>query len=286
MFEPNPRSLEAYGLGVLESIMQVNNQRKVFVPVVNYHQKDVYMDEGTVLGSVDVYPDGVSGLTQNLELADCNSSVESGTLEAGVAVVSADGVSQSEALLEAVQWPGNIAPQEHGQLKALLTEYRDVFALADDKLGCTSVVQQSIDIGDHAPIKQYPRRTPFVQRAQIAKLVAGMERKGVISPSVSPWASPVVLVAKKDGSTRFCVNFRRLNAITKKDVHPLPRIEDILDTLGRAQYFSTLDLSAGFWQIPLNPADKEKTAFTTHCGLFEFNRMPFGLCHAPATFNA
>ena len=160
--------------------------------------------------------------------------MESGTLEAGVAVVSADNDNQSEALLEAVQWPGNIAPQELGQLKALLTEYRDVFALADDELGCTSVVQHSIDTGDHAPLKQYPRRTPFVQRAQIAKLVADMERKGVISPSISPWASPVVFVAKKDSSTRFCVDFRRLNAITKKDVYPLPRIEDILDTLGRA----------------------------------------------------
>ena len=110
VFEPNPSSLDAYGLGVLESIMQVNNQRKVFVPVVNYHQRDVYVDEGTVLGSVEVYPDGVSDLTQSLELADCNSSMESGTLEAGVAVASADGCSQSEALLKAVQWPGNIAP--------------------------------------------------------------------------------------------------------------------------------------------------------------------------------
>ena len=100
----SPHSLEAYGLGALESIMQVNNQRKVFVPVVNYHQRDVYMDEETVLGSVEVYPDGVSDLTQSLELAVCNSSMESGTLEAGVAVVSADGVSQSEALLEAVQY--------------------------------------------------------------------------------------------------------------------------------------------------------------------------------------
>ena len=93
-------------------------------------------------------------------------------------------------------------------------------SLADDELGCTSVVQLSIDTGDHAPIKQYPRCTPFVQRAQIAKLVADMERKGVISPSVSSWASPVVLVAKKDGSTRFCIDFRRLNAINQERCVP------------------------------------------------------------------
>ena len=104
----------------------------------------------------------MSDLTQSLELADCDSCKESGTLEAGVAVVSADGNSQSEALLEAVQWPGNIAPQELGQLKAMLTEYRVVLALADDELGCTSVVQHSIDTGDNAPIKQYPRRKPLI----------------------------------------------------------------------------------------------------------------------------
>ena len=96
-----------------------------------------------------------------------------------------------------MQWPENIAQQELGQFKALITEYRNVFALADDELGCTLVVQHSIDTGDHAPIKQYPRHTPFVQRAQIAKLVADMERKGVISPSVSCWASPVVLLLRK-----------------------------------------------------------------------------------------
>ena len=161
VFEPNPRSLEAYGLGALESIMQVNNQGKVFVPIVNYHQRDVYMDEGTMLGRVEVYPDGVSDLTQSLESVHCDSSMESGTLEAGVAVVSADSGSQLEALLEAVQWPDSIAPQEVGQLKALITEYRDVFALSGDELGCTSVVQHNIDTGDHAPIKQYPRRTPL-----------------------------------------------------------------------------------------------------------------------------
>ena len=114
-------------------------------------------------------------------------SVESGTSETGVAVVSADCGSQLE--LEAVQWPGNIAPQELSQWKVLITEYRDVLALSDDKLGCTSVVQHSIDTGNHAPINQYPRCTRFVQQAQFAKLVADMERKGVVLPFVSSWAS-------------------------------------------------------------------------------------------------
>ena len=170
------------------------------------------------------------------------------------------------------------------QLQQLVEEYHEVFALAEDEMGCTDVVKHKIDTGDHPPIKQYPRRTPFVQRAKIASMITDMEKKGIVKPSVSPWASPVILVPKKDGTTRFCVDYRRLNAVTKKDVYPLPRIEDILDTIGRARYFTTFDLSAGYWQIQLDPCATEKTAFTTHCGLFEFTRMPFGLCNAPSTF--
>ena len=123
-----------------------------------------------------------------------------------------------------------------------------------------------------------------MHREKIVQLIDDMLKQGVIQPSTSAWASPLVLVPKKDGNLRFCVDYRRVNAITKKDVYPLPRIDDILDTLGQAHYFSTLDLASGYWQIEMDPATKDKSAFTTHAGLFEFERMPFGLCNAPATF--
>ncbi len=94
----------------------------------------------------------------------------------------------------------------------------------------------------------------------------------------------MVLVPKKDGNLRFCVDYRKMNAVTRKDVYPLSRVDDILDTLGKAKYFSTLDLALGYWQIEMDAATREKSAFTTHCGLFEFLRMPLGLCNSPATF--
>ena len=141
-----------------------------------------------------------------------------------------------------------------------------------------------IETEDHPPIKQQPYRTPVVHREKIAKLVEEMQQQEIIQPSSSPWASPVVLVPKKDGTDRFCIDYRRLNAVTRKDVYPLPRIDDILDTLGQWKFFSTLDLSSGFWQIELDPASRPKSAFTTYQGLYEFVRMPYGLCNAPATF--
>ena len=159
-----------------------------------------------------------------------------------------------------------------------------MFELNDAELGCTDLVQHMIETGSHPPIKQQPYRTPFVQREKIGEMIDDMTERDIVKPSTSPWASPVILVPKRDGTSRFCIDYRRLNAIMTKDVYPLPRIDDILDMLGEAKYFSSLDLASGYWQVELAPDARQKSAFTMHKGLFEFIRMPFGLCNAPATF--
>ena len=116
------------------------------------------------------------------------------------------------------------------------------------------------------------------------KLLKGMLCDDIIQPSKNPWGSPIVLVRKKDGSIRMCVDYRKLNGVTRKDAYPLPPIDDTLDTLSGSKWFSTLDLISGYWQVEVNEKDREKMAFCSHEGLFEFNVMPFGLCNAPATF--
>lgn len=178
----------------------------------------------------------------------------------------------------------DLPPAQRDQLAALLQNFTSAFDLPHTALGRTSVVTHAIDTGTNAPLRQRPYRVSASERQVIADNVDDMLRRGVIQPSNSPWASPVVLVTKKDGSIRFCVDYRRLNKITRKDVYPLPRIDDALDCLQGAEYFSSLDLRSGYWQVPMADNDRSKTAFITPDGLYEFNVMPFGLCNAPATF--
>ena len=125
---------------------------------------------------------------------------------------------------------------------------------------------------------------PFTVRQEVARQLKMMQETGVIQPSNSPWASPVVLVRKKDGTHRLCVDYRELNSVTRADTFPLPRIDDLLDQLGKSTYFSTLNLATGYWQIRVHPNSQEKTAFVTPQGLYEFRVMPFGLTNAPGVF--
>ncbi|UYV80895.1 K02A2.6-like, partial [Cordylochernes scorpioides] len=170
------------------------------------------------------------------------------------------------------------------KLRNLLKNYTDIFEFNKRKQFKDVNVKHRINTGDHLPTKQRPYRVAPRERQIIQDEVNKMEKLDIIQPSESPWASPVVLIRKKDGSWRFCVDYRRLNKITKKDVYPLPRIDDTLDCLRGARFYSSMDLQSGYWQIDVEESDREKTAFITPDGLYEFKVMPFGLCNAPATF--
>jgi len=156
-------------------------------------------------------------------------------------------------------------------LKELVEEYSELFALNSAELGSTTLNEYSINTSDHQPIKQLPRKVPYSLRANVSQHVQEILEQGIVTPSHSPWASSIVLVARKDGSKCFCTDYRKLNAITKMDVHPLPRIDDSLDQLAGSSYFSTLDLASGYWQVGMSEESQEKTAFVW---LYEFKMMP------------
>ena len=171
------------------------------------------------------------------------------------------------------------------QAYELLSEFADVFSKPGEALGRTSVVQHRIPTKTDKPVKINPYRLGWEKRKIAEQEVSEMLKQGVLQPSDSDYCSPVVLVKKKDGSWRFCADYRKLNEQTVSDCYQLPRIEDILDSLGNSKYFHTADLKSGYWQIEMHPEDRKKTAIgVPGVGFFEFCVMPFGLKGAPACF--
>ena len=178
----------------------------------------------------------------------------------------------------------SLSEDQRNQLRNLLNEFSDLFEPVVP--GSAKGVEHNILLRDgcQGPIVKKQYRMPLKSQEVVSEHVNKMLADGVIQPSNSPYSAPIVLAPKKDGSTRFCVDYRALNAVTKKDSFPLPRIDDLLDRVRGAKIFSSLDLASGYWQIPMKKTDMEKTAFSTPDGHFEFKVLPFGLTNGPATF--
>jgi hypothetical protein len=179
---------------------------------------------------------------------------------------------------------GGLNEAQAREVRALLLEEQDMFVGPEVGLGRTHLVKHGIDTGDARPVKMAPRRQGPYIRGAIDEEVRKMLDQGIVRPSCSPWSSPVVLARKKDGSLRFCVDYRNLNQLTRMDAYPLPCINSCIDSLSGSRWFNTLDLASGYWQVEMEESSRPKTAFVTHQGLFEFNVMSFGLTNAPATF--
>ncbi|MCD1431043.1 DDE-type integrase/transposase/recombinase [Klebsiella pneumoniae] len=262
MFEPRVHDQEV-GRGIAVGKSLVNISKAVPVRVMNTNYYPVTLRKGTVLGHCC----SISSVVRSVSAPEKPDKKSLDEVK--------DLLSESRK---------NLTLEQKKKFDKLLNEYYDVFDTGHGSKGRTNVTQHKIDTGNARPIRQTARRLPLAKREEADRIVQEMAKEGVIEPSGSPWASPVVLVKKKDGSTRFCVDYRQLNNVTKKDSYPLPRIDDTLDTLAGSRIFSTLDLKSGYWQVELAPEDKEKTAFTVGTGLWQFTVMPFGLCNAPATF--
>jgi len=241
--------------------------------------------------SSDVIPDTQSDkLTGYCPFIDSDNSASS-------ALYCVEDANQSSSSIPEVELPEHLqvlflqtvdnkelSQEAEEGLKQLLLDHQSTFAKSKTDIGLCTAVQHDIDTGDAKPIQQSPRRPPLNSGTAEDEIIDEMISSGVIQPSDSAWASPVCLVRKKDNSYRFCIDYRKLNAVSHKDAHPLPDIREALDSLKGAKHFIVFDLLNGYWQIQNSDRAKERSAFCCRWGLFEFTRMSFGLCGAPATF--
>ena len=263
---------------LLAKTLATGGESRVPMEVMNPTQQDVILYKDTnaaVLQPVqllsDMEPIPVTTDSKAHKNAQCVHHVEKAPLKPEI-----------KKILDEIQYP--LSETERRAVEQMLIRNQHAFQCEGEPLGRTDKVKHHIETTDPTPIKQRARRFPIHQRDEGNKIVEEMLSADVIEPSSSPWSSPVVLVKKKDGSTRFCIDYRKLNAVSIKDSYPLPRIDDSLDALAGAKCFSTLDLASGYWQVGMTEEAKRKSAFVTPGGLFQFKCMPFGLCNAPSTF--
>ena len=224
-----------------------------------------------------------------IEMGESMGKVEVWNCENGLGMmVCAENEPADEVRMEMIKRDLHIASEisveQNEELSALLAKFGMVFALTDEELGQTDVVEHEINLENDRPFRVPPRPIPFALRDHVTEMVDDYLKRGVIVPSKSPYCSPVVLVKKKTGELRFCVDFRQLNARTRKDSYPIPDIDTTILALGNKKFFSTLDLRSGYWQVRLAESSQEKSAFGVMGGLFQFKVMPFGLANAPSCF--
>lgn len=251
---------------------------QILTRIVNFKDEDVWLSPRTRIGVFYVM-DRVQNPTHKVEILRISVNEAEVTL-------NSDKAKQTKAASCPIDLTDvNCTPEEKEELQQLLIKHADVFIQEGDELGYTETFKHRIPTTDCVPVSQPFRRIPPTQYREVKDHIQKLLEDDIIQESHSPFASPVVIVRKKDGSMRLCVDYRKLNAKTVRDAFLLPRIEESLDAVGNAKWFSTLDLASGFNQVATDPADRHKTAFITPFGLYEYNRMPFGLSKAPATFS-
>ena len=302
---------EGHLKGLLVPRVVTKAAKRVAVNLTNLSTSPKFLKKGTFLGFVsdvhdtdistdgdgdeDIYATTGSNVGANMEMpGDSEVRQSEGTDGAqGLGEMTDDELSL--AVLELRVAPHlrklfresctNLIPEQCKALMEFFVEFEPVFARDDDDLGCFTEIKHRIDTGDSPPVKERMRRTPKQFQGEEEKNLKKMLDAGVIRESDSEWASAPVLVRKRDGSVRYCIDYRKLNNVTRKDAFPLPRIQECLDCLNGNLFFSNLDMQSGYWQLFVHPDDIHKTAFITKFGLFEHVRLPFGLTNSPATFS-
>jgi len=214
---------------------------------------------------------------------DANAPMLSAVLDVPVAGEDLEVPEHLQELFDETVERSQMSLANQRYLVQVLRRNSSAFATGPMDIGFCNVIRHDIETGDAKPLKQPPRQPPLAAQDEEDKQLDEMLETGIIKPSYSPWSSPVCMAKKKDGSFRFCINYRRLNAVTEKDAYPVPHVKDALHSFHGAKCFATIDLLSGYWQIGMTERAKQCSAFCTRRGLFQWTRMPFGLTNAPST---
>ena len=272
LIEPRTRFLDKHLLAMTPTLVEDKSCRE-YVPIClqNLSLKPVTIPKDTIIGELHscTTMDDEPSLPPAPLAACCNATVP-----------AENPATQPFDLFER-------PPLDDGntkELAELLSEYSDVISTGPQDLGTTSLITHTVETSSERPIRQAPRRIPVHLQSEVKAHVDDLLHRDIISPSTSPWSAPIVTVRKPDQSLRLCVDYRKLNAITIKEAYPIPRVGTAIDQMSSATVFSTLDLTSGYWQVELDQAARQRAAFVTPFGLYEWRSMPFGLCNAPATF--
>ncbi|MEL7308678.1 MAG: reverse transcriptase family protein, partial [Pseudomonadota bacterium] len=231
----------------------------IMVRIINPIKQQNIIYKGTKLGKLEPLS------TKNVSVIDNGSKTNSSEVISDIMKAHSDWLTKNELR----------------SLKMIMTKFRSIFSRSSTDVGLIKGYEHVIDTKLHRPIAMNPRRVPVNLEDKVDALVNDLEKKDIIEKVESPWNSAIVVVPKKNGDIRLCVDYRQLNSATERPIYHIPDAKELFDTLDGSEYFLTLDLSMGYHQIKMNEADRLKTAFTTKKGQVCFKRMPFGLCGAP-----
>ena len=278
MFEEQNTIYQHVPRGIIfhRSCVEVGETGLVPIQVTNLSNEDVYLQPRTPVGKVEhvtIAPKFMFREVQGEEVIIEEVNVSNHLPESVQNLISQIAIGQ------------NLSRQQRTELEQILLKHAGIFSKSEEDIGFCNDVEHRIVTVDNIPVRVPHRRVPPHQWKEVREHLQKLLHRGVIQESSSPYASPVVLVRKGDGNMRMCIDYRSLNAKTHRDAYPLPRMEEALDVLNGSKYFCSLDLTHGYYQVPVASGDVEKTAFRVGTGgLYEFRRMPFGLTGAPATF--
>ncbi|MCG8049195.1 MAG: DDE-type integrase/transposase/recombinase [Candidatus Thiodiazotropha taylori] len=286
ILEPKQAFEEKYQLGIVK-VAAVVQKGKIPVRLFNPNESETKVWKGSSLGNLSPLLDAESMKSEKVPAHCYYIQRNNPNNSAAVSNIGNPIIYEKEDIKSRFPIRNPNIPEKERELHyEILAKHSKVIASNPYDIGClkSNVIKHNIDTGSATPIKVPVRRMAPIKREIIREEVKTMLENNICEESSSPWSAPVVIVNKKDGGRRFCVDYRCLNEVTKKDIYPLPRADDILESMNNASYFSHFDLVKGYWQIPLAEEAKEKTAFSTPDGHFQFKKLPFGLTNAPSSF--